>query len=104
MNKSERNQFMGFMCQLGFNFYITLNPNQSTKSGCIPAMLLEEQKRELNRWRNYADRRLLGKRYQKNPNRTFFFAFPEIGPKGGLLHWNLCVKAPTTKKDLVFRL
>jgi hypothetical protein len=80
-------------------YFIVLSPNKHRRYGKIPPAWYENRITEIDEWHKRADRYLLKKRWAKNPNRTGFIAFPEIGPLSGLLHFNLALNPPDLPAD-----
>jgi hypothetical protein len=76
-----------------FDFFITANFNRETG--------FESGRKLLNKWHLKVDRKLFGKYWwrMKAEDRTFFFAFPEIGGKSGGFHYHLLLKLPANRKE-----
>ena len=79
-----------------WDWFVTLNPNLATRNYQISSDFIARLRDRLKRWHAISDRRLIGRQWSKLPpgHRTFFFAFPERGPKGDLVHWHCLVKSP----------
>jgi hypothetical protein len=75
------------------NYFLTANFNREIS--------YETAMELLKKWHNKLDRILYGKYfYKKKPeDRTFFFAFQEIGGKSGKLHFHLMVKVPSGRES-----
>lgn len=75
-----------------FGFFITANFNRETS--------FDAGREKLRKWHQKLDRKIYGKYFSKKEpeDRTFFFAFPEIGGKTGGLHYHLLLKVPDDKR------
>ena len=100
MKKILQRHLVEWLEEFRWDYSITLNPNEVTPyHQHINSAFVAKQDWVIERWCNFSDRIILGKRWDKNPNKTAFAAFPHIGPKSGLLHWHLVVAAPPSHKD-----
>jgi hypothetical protein len=96
LSKAEIDALRCWVSSISWDYYIVLSPNKNTRNGDVRANsdFLANRMSEIRHWHAKSDRQLLGKRWAKSPNRTFFVGFPEIGPESGLLHFNLLVQSP----------
>lgn len=95
-NSSQLKKLMrSFLDDFDFNYFVTANFNRSTQ--------YEAGRRILGRFQAKLDRKLFGKYYwKKQPeNRTFFFAFPEVGGISGERHYHLIFRVPE-RRELEF--
>ena len=71
-------------------YFISLNPSvPGPANRHLSERFMEERRKEVVRWVNAVDRKVLGRRFANNPNRTQFWGFFEIGPKKGRPGWHL---------------
>lgn len=82
-----------------WQYLVVLSPNKETRDNRINPDFFRNRVCEIDEWHKRSDRKLLGKRWSRNPNRTSFVAFPEIGPKSGLLHFNVVLHPPAIFGD-----
>lgn len=101
LNKDEIAALRKWFSTVHWSYYIVLSPNKYTRNGTVRtgSDFLAHRMADIKLWHAKSDRALLGKRWAKSTNRTVFVGFPEIGPKSGLLHFNLLVQPPTLNRD-----